>query len=99
MPCSQWPALVVNLHRRRGVRERNAPGARQRTVAMDDAQRYRTNAADCVLAAELCARWRAGAWRQIRRIGMSWRQTPWMLGIVIVFGAIGGWLVARALGF
>ena len=29
---------------------------------------------------------------------MSWRQTLWMLGIAIVFGAIGGWLVARALG-
>jgi hypothetical protein len=29
---------------------------------------------------------------------MTWGQTFLMLGIVIVFGAIGGWLVARALG-
>jgi hypothetical protein len=30
---------------------------------------------------------------------MTWSQTFWILGIVIVFGAIGGWLVARAFGF
>jgi hypothetical protein len=29
---------------------------------------------------------------------MTWEQTLWLLGIVIVFGAIGGWLVARWLG-
>jgi hypothetical protein len=30
---------------------------------------------------------------------MTWSQTLWMLGTVIVFGVIGGWLVARAVGF
>jgi hypothetical protein len=29
---------------------------------------------------------------------MTWRQTFLMLGAVIVFGTIAGWLVARALG-
>jgi hypothetical protein len=30
---------------------------------------------------------------------MTWGQILWLLAIVIVLGAIGGWLVARALGF
>jgi hypothetical protein len=30
---------------------------------------------------------------------MTWSQTLWILGIVIVVGAIGGWLVARTFGF
>jgi hypothetical protein len=29
---------------------------------------------------------------------MTWAQTFWMLGIVIVIAAIAGWLVARELG-
>ena len=30
---------------------------------------------------------------------MTWSQTFYAFGIVVVVGAIGGWLVARALGF
>jgi hypothetical protein len=29
---------------------------------------------------------------------MTWSQTFWMLGLVIVIAAIAGWFVARALG-
>jgi hypothetical protein len=40
----------------------------------------------------------ARAWAQ-NSVGMTWSQTFWILGIVIVVWAIGGWLVARTFGF